>query len=508
MQLATITKRLFPSWTQNAQRAPVSVAAPSRRALHAGFDAASQNSPDNARHWANTDSLSPNAAASDAVRQRLRDRARYEAKNNSYCRGMVTTLANDTIGSGPRLQLRNRLEPTNAKIEEAWRRWAKQVKLAEKLRQIRVAYAIDGEALAITVTNPRLSPATLDLRLLECDYLRSPLGSFRNEDQHVDGVELDEGGNPISYWLLDSHPGGTASTGYDVGSWYPSSRVFHLPCRHRAGQVRGVPEITPALELYAILRRYTLAVLGSAETAADVAGILKTHGPPDSDPQAVDPFLPIDFERRGLLTMPRGWEMQQLRAEQPTTTYPDFKHEVINEIARCLHMPFNVAAGNSSDYNYASGRLDHQLYFRAIDIFRDWVAIEVLDRLFATWIQEYLAVMDRRRPSVIDVDRFPRRWVWDGFHHADPAKEAAATIELWKAGLLSDDEYLLREGVDPEEHYERMGHQRRMREELELPLPGVAEQLIRVDDPGRGSPESRVQSPEPEELQPADAETE
>ena len=29
-------------------------------------------------------------------------------------------------------------------------------------------------------------------------------------------------------------------------------------------------------------------------------------------------------------------------------------------------MPFNVAAGNSSGYNYASGRLDWQTYFRAL----------------------------------------------------------------------------------------------------------------------------------------------
>jgi hypothetical protein len=31
-------------------------------------------------------------------------------------------------------------------------------------------------------------------------------------------------------------------------------------------------------------------------------------------------------------------------------------------------MPFNVAAGNSSGYNYASGRLDHQTYFKAIRV--------------------------------------------------------------------------------------------------------------------------------------------
>ena len=49
--------------------------------------------------------------------------------------------------------------------------------------------------------------------------------------------------------------------------------------------------------------------------------------------------------------------------QKPSTTYAEFKKELLNEIARCLNMPFNVAAGNSSGYNYASGRLDHQTYF-------------------------------------------------------------------------------------------------------------------------------------------------
>ncbi len=37
-----------------------------------------------------------------------------------------------------------------------------------------------------------------------------------------------------------------------------------------------------------------------------------------------------------------------MHAEQPATTYAEFKREILNEIARCLNMPFNVAAGNSS----------------------------------------------------------------------------------------------------------------------------------------------------------------
>jgi len=71
--------------------------------VRAKFDSA-QTTPDNRRHWANADGLSADAAANPEIRRTLRNRARYEVANNSYARGIVLTLANDVIGTGPRLQ--------------------------------------------------------------------------------------------------------------------------------------------------------------------------------------------------------------------------------------------------------------------------------------------------------------------------------------------------------------------------------------------------------------------
>ena len=50
----------------------------------------------------------------------------------------------------------------------------------------------------------------------------------------------------------------------------------------------------------------------------------------------------IELERGMLMTMPGGWKMGQLEATQPTTTYGEFKREILNEIARCLNMPFAI----------------------------------------------------------------------------------------------------------------------------------------------------------------------
>ena len=72
--------------------------------VRARYDAA-QTTAENARHWAMADALSADGAASADVRRKLRQRARYEVANNSYAKGIVLTIANDCIGTGPRLQL-------------------------------------------------------------------------------------------------------------------------------------------------------------------------------------------------------------------------------------------------------------------------------------------------------------------------------------------------------------------------------------------------------------------
>ncbi len=137
--------------------------------LRARFDSA-QTTPDNRRHWAAADGLSADAAASPDVRRVLRNRARYEVANNSYARGIVLTLANDVVGTGPRLQMLTSDADANRRIEAAFAEWSAAVDLPGKLRTMRMARASDGEAFAVLFANDALpGPVTLDLRLVEAD---------------------------------------------------------------------------------------------------------------------------------------------------------------------------------------------------------------------------------------------------------------------------------------------------------------------------------------------------
>ncbi len=393
------------------------------------YDAA-QTTPDNRKHWANADHLSANAAASPDVRRILRSRARYEVANNSYAKGIVLTLANYVVGTGPRLQMLSDDPEANRVVEKEFSRWAKAIGLAHKLRTMRVGQCESGECFGLLTSNPRIAaPVQLDLRLIEADQVASPWPLPRSNADVVDGIVFDEFGNPIAYTILRRHPGDNTAfrnsgSDFDV---MPVEAVIHLYRAERPGQSRGIPEITPALPLFAMLRRYTLAVIAAAESAANIAVLMKTNAPPGGEAAEVEPMTEMEFAPNMAVFTPEGWEPSQLKAEQPATTYDMFKREILNEIARCLNMPFNIAAGNSSGYNYASGRLDHQAFFKAIRIDQAYLADVVLDRILKAWIDEAVLIEGYLPQSVRTLDaELPHQWFWDGFEHVDPAKEAGA----------------------------------------------------------------------------------
>ena len=51
--------------------------------------------------------------------------------NNSYARGIVLTLANDVVGTGPRLQMLTPDAQANSRIEREFAKWATAAGLAD-----------------------------------------------------------------------------------------------------------------------------------------------------------------------------------------------------------------------------------------------------------------------------------------------------------------------------------------------------------------------------------------
>jgi lambda family phage portal protein len=436
--------------------------------LRARYDAA-QTTPENERHWANADSLSATAANNPGVRWRLRDRARYECGNNGYARGMVGTLALDLVGTGPRLQVtlpQNTrawgldpatqqsvwLTPEDASraVELAWSLWDTASNFPAECRVLDESRNRDGECFGVLVSNPAMLTRTgvcLDMNVIETDQVTSPGMTWVSPYQQ-DGLVLDEHGNRVEYHVLKQHPGDTwQASGWSFNQ-VPASQVVHWYQPTRAGQQRGIPEITAALPLFAMLRRYTLATLAAAEVAAMFAGIMKTDQPPENGPDSVDAMELIDLERGALVTLPAGWDASQFKPEQPITGYREFKNEILAEIARGVNMPLGRMLGTNQDANYSSARLDQEIYQRQIRCQRSQFRLRVLDPVFTSWLDEALLVPGLLPQGLPPVVSWQWAWHYEGFESSDPRQDAQADILRLGACLTTLSELYAARGLD------------------------------------------------------------
>jgi len=454
------------------------------RQIQARFDAA-QTTHDNVKHWAAADHFSADQEARPEVRRILRMRSRYEVANNSYAKGLVQMLANDTIGTGPRLQMLTGDEAFNDEVEAEFSKWSEAVGLAGKLRTMRIARCQDGESFAALVTNPKVRhPVKMDVTVIEADRITGEL-AWQVDQASVDGITFDAWGNPESYRVLKYHPGEAVYAPGEEAIHIPAEYMVHIFRHDRPGLHRGVPELAAALSLFAQLRRYNLAVLSAAEAAADFAAILYTDTPPEGETENIAALDAIPLERNMMLTVPAGWKMGQLDSKQPTANHAEFVKVILSEVARSVCSTYGTVAGDFSGFNYASGRLDNQIYHKSILVDRSRWEIEVLNRVFALWFREHLLTSSN---AGISPEDDTHTWFWDGFPHVDPTKEATAQEKRLLNATTTLAAECAKDGRDYMSVLRQRAKEIRLMRELGIPVAG--ESPVETKPPS-GEPEDK-----------------
>jgi lambda family phage portal protein len=442
--------------------------------LRAHYDAAKTTS-ENAAHWAYSSAMSADRINSRDVRSKLRNRARYELSNNTYASGITSFIANEVVGSDIHLMLRGEgIPPDDARwLEGEVHDWMAAINAVHKLTLLTFSRVGDGESFGVLSTSSDTGvPVELDLHTYECDYVQSmPWDGMFNDSRNIDGVILNDRGYPVEYRFMRHHPGGNFAAAMDKYRAIPASQVLHMFNPTRPGQHRGVSELAAALPLFAMLRRYTLAVLAAAETAADFAGILYSAGNDVETREAAKAFERVEIERRALMTLPEGYDLKQFKAEQPTSTYAEFKRELIAEIARSLSVPVGVALGDHSGFNYSSAKLDGQLWQKTRRAQRNLLRSQALDRLLRSWHQEAALIPGYLPQSVREYASLAHDWRQSGDQFADPQKEANGQQTKLESGTTNLSIECAREGHDWEEVLMQRGRELRLMRELGMAPP-------------------------------------
>lgn len=409
--------------------------------IRARFDNA-RNTPDTATLFRNADSLAMTAALSPQVRRTVRDRARYIVYNCPYVWGVLDTYATDVVGpwvtvSFPRAGVPERMRDA---ISEAFDAWALKANLWEKLKTLVRAKTTDGEAFATFYADPSIVDETnsvaLNVAPIECDRVESWTAAVSREDE-TDGIRFDRYGHPTEYRILKYHPGDYRSIRNirsRAGEWIKASNVIHYFEMLRPEQVRGVSDFVSCLEIPAEQKSYRSSVTQTAVNAASVSGVLTTDQVPecfDDDDASIGkcameikPNTVFQMQRGMFVTLPEGWKLQQLQAQQPTSLYDAFVRSLVAEMARCLSMPVNIAMCDSSQHNFASAKLDHTTYGDKIASVRSTLVTKVLDRIFFKWLDEYAAIGRIDMRALVALRR--TEWLFTERGNADVLKDASA----------------------------------------------------------------------------------
>lgn len=402
----------------------------------------------NSGHWsgANGDTINNDLAFWLGT---LRARCAHEIANNPTLEGVLNTHCTDVIGPrGPKLQVQSSKKTYNEKLERIWRDWFKRPEITGKLTGAAMMQLWwrglwgNGAYLAQIVTDKTADgPVKMRLKLVPVRRLATPIASVADASI-VLGVERDANGKPVAYHI--------APAADSLGGWTGKSRrieakhIIHEFCTLEEEQVDGVPWLAVALKNIADTRDYDDQVLDAARIAAAYSVMMEATGP-DVEFQAVNEE--IDIEPGVIRHAVPGWKANGLTPPQPSTQYKDYHDELLRNFGRAVCMPLMMIKLDSAKHNYSSARFDAQVYNRANDVKKAWIADGVMERLVDLVAREaeLTGLLPKRPPHV------EYKWTWHAAASVDPIKDAKAEQQRLANGTTTLRDECAARGFDWEE---------------------------------------------------------
>ncbi len=272
----------------------------------------------------------------------------------------------------------------------------------------------------------------LKLQLVDGVRVSNPSGK-ENTESLVDGVELDQLGSPVRYWIRRKHPGDRhiKADGWSgvpvVDEATGQRRALHIwNEKDRIGMVRGAPFLAPILEplqtIETFTRNYVLgAVVSSMFTVFikkekaqfDASGSpINAFGQQVAPTNAADPPT-LQLGPASIIDLAPGESAEFAEPPQPTANLDAFLAPFCTHLAAALEMPVDelLLRYNAS---YSAARAAMLQAWRAYVLRRSTLVQQLCAPLYGLWFDEAVA---RGRIPVAN--------------YADPARRAAYVRAIW-----------------------------------------------------------------------------
>lgn len=233
----------------------------------------------------------------------LRAWARALVRDNAYAWNVVDTIVSNVIGSGITAQSTYEtpdgedIEDVNDARDKAFTEWCEVADIngeltfseIQILAQREIAEA--GEVLIRLIKTSGKEyrgitrPVPLALELIEADRLSLERDTFAtrlnkdNGNRIIRGIELDDKGKPVAYWIYPEHPNSPYSVRSQIPERINASEILHLYRKDRVGQTRGVTWFAPIMSWMRDLGVYVDNEIQASAVASCFGVVIKRTSP-------------------------------------------------------------------------------------------------------------------------------------------------------------------------------------------------------------------------------------
>ena len=426
---------------------------------------------------------------------RLRAASRQMVRDASYAKRARNLIVNNVIGPGIGLQaqVRTTRDELNTRVNDTIERAHAEWCAADSCHTGGALHFADLERNALGQVFEAgeifirehyramgRSKVPFALELIEperlADALIDPTAGTALSGTHVRmGIEVDDFGRAVAYWVRKRHPGDVRTHGSSIDHYerVPASEVYHLRLITRWPQTRGEPWMHTVLRKLDSIDQYSQAELQAAQADATQFGTIETEAPDlagmgalanNATEQMEEGAKPeVSIENGMIQELGPGETLKYHSPTRPNTAIDPFLRYMLREVAAGCGVSYESLSRDYSQSNYSSSRLAllddrdtwrvlQQWWIRSfrLPLYRKWLQQAVLaDVLPTVSIEQYGPAPERFEAVKFN----PRGWSW-----VDPTKEVAAYKEAEKAGYISAEDVIAQtaNGLDIEDVVEGM----------------------------------------------------
>lgn len=316
----------------------------------------------------------------------LRAWSRALVRDNAYAWGVVDTIVSSVVGCGITAQSQvetpegTDIEDVNETRDKVWSEWCEicdvngRLNFAE-IQQLAQREMVEaGEVLIHLVNTPSLKyrgiyrPVPLAIELIEADRLAVEKDTYKvratDGNRITRGVELDELGKPLAYWIYPEHPNGPYTTGRQEPERIDAKDILHLYRMDRIGQTRGVSWFAPVMSWLRDLGVYVDNEIQASAVASCFGIAIKTNGRPgaglmpSTDSEATDVNgNRLEYLEPAMVTyLNEGESIESINPGRPNSASEPWINLMLRGISVGTGLSYEVVSRNYSGTSYSSSR--------------------------------------------------------------------------------------------------------------------------------------------------------